>query len=77
MPTINGVEVLVDPPPGYIVDFDNPQRNGVPEAYYLAGFGIAWSAIFMAQRLYVKIAISKGLQADDCEFAVLNCCVKR
>lgn len=71
-PWIDGEQVLREPPPGYIVDFDNPQRTGVPEVYYLAGFGIFLSVLSMAQRLYVKLFILKRLQADDCEYATFS-----
>ncbi|KAK4245711.1 hypothetical protein C7999DRAFT_33926 [Corynascus novoguineensis] len=37
VPTVNGVPVVMPPPDGYVVDFDNPQRNSVTEAYWLFG----------------------------------------
>lgn len=68
MTTIDGVMVLIPPPEGYVVDFDNPLRQGVPDAYLVAGFGLAISFLFFMQRMYVKIFLTGGLQVDDCKF---------
>jgi hypothetical protein len=73
MTTINGVVVLFPPPEGYVVDFDNPARQGVPDAYIVAGFGLAISFLFFMQRMYVKIFLTGGLQLDDCKFSSLFC----
>jgi hypothetical protein len=55
MTTIDGVMVLLPPPEGYVVDFDNPARQGIPDAYFVAGFGLAISFLFFMQRMYVKV----------------------
>lgn len=72
MPVVNGVTTVMATPEGYVVDFDNPQRTGVPEVYFVAGFGIVLSLLFTAQRLYVNAVVEKGLQVDDGELAVPN-----
>lgn len=71
MTTIDGVMVLFPPPEGYEVNFDNPARQGVPDAYLVAGFGLAISFLFFMQRMYVKIFLTGGLQLDDCESFLL------
>ncbi|KAL6409559.1 integral membrane protein [Ilyonectria robusta] len=65
MPVTNGVETVLAALEGYVVDFDHPQRQGVPQAYYVAGFGTAISLLFFAQRLYVKVCLAGGLLVDD------------
>ncbi|KAH8654702.1 hypothetical protein BGZ61DRAFT_319800, partial [Ilyonectria robusta] len=65
MPITNGVETLLAAPDGYVVDFNHPQRQGIPQAYYIAGFGSAIALLFFAQRLYVKLFLSGGLRIDD------------
>ncbi|KAI1069437.1 hypothetical protein LB507_008862 [Fusarium sp. FIESC RH6] len=65
MTTIDGVMVLLPPPEGYVVDFDNPARQGIPDAYFIAGFGLAISFLFFMQRMYVKVFLVGGLQLDD------------
>lgn len=65
MPVINGVVTVLPAPEGYVVDFDNPQRAGVPEAYWVAGVGTFFSVLFMGQRLYTKIFLATGLKLDD------------
>jgi hypothetical protein len=72
MATINGVSVIMPPPEGYVVDFDNPQRTGTPAVYFIAGFGGALSLIFFVQRLYVKLFLAGGLQLDDCMFRAVS-----
>ncbi|CAG9950809.1 unnamed protein product [Clonostachys rosea f. rosea IK726] len=49
--TINGVVVVMEPPEDYVVDFDNPQRNYVLANYLVAGFGMVFAFLFLAQRL--------------------------
>ncbi|KAF7554020.1 hypothetical protein G7Z17_g3227 [Cylindrodendrum hubeiense] len=65
MPMTNGVVTVLAAPEGYVVDFDHPQRQGVPQAYYVAGFGSAISLLFFAQRLYVKVCLAGGILVDD------------
>ncbi|VUC28230.1 unnamed protein product [Clonostachys rosea] len=65
MTTINGVQVVMPAPDGYVVDFDNPQRTGVPDVYFIAGFGGALSLLFFGQRMYVKLFLAGGVQLDD------------
>ncbi|KAI0596914.1 hypothetical protein F4775DRAFT_562414 [Biscogniauxia sp. FL1348] len=66
MPVIvDGVPVLVPPPEGYTVDFDHPRRNLVPEIYYISGAGLLLSSVFVAQRVYTKVFVSKKVQAED------------
>lgn len=72
MATTDGVITLLPPPEGYVVNFDNPTRQGEHEAYYIAGFGLAISFLFFMQRMYVKIFLAGGLQIDDCKFTTCH-----
>ncbi|KAF5023428.1 hypothetical protein F66182_4528 [Fusarium sp. NRRL 66182] len=54
MSEINGTLVAVLPPEGYVVDFDNPQRNSVLGAYVVSGIGMGLALFFLFQRLFVK-----------------------
>ncbi|KAH6894369.1 hypothetical protein B0T10DRAFT_603872 [Thelonectria olida] len=65
MPVINGTTVVLPPPDGYVVDFDHPQRTGVLQAYYAAGFLTVFSLLCFAQRMYVKLFLVGGLGIDD------------
>ncbi|RSM19222.1 hypothetical protein CDV31_001898 [Fusarium ambrosium] len=49
MPMVQGVPTVLEPPKDYVVDFENPRRQGVPEAYYVSGFGMALSFLFIAE----------------------------
>lgn len=69
MPIINGVLTALPAPEGYVVDFANPQREAVPDAFWVAGFGLFFSVLLMVQRLYTKIFLSGGLQTDDSMFS--------
>ncbi|KAL2887636.1 hypothetical protein HOO65_050757 [Ceratocystis lukuohia] len=64
-PVINGTEVAIEPPPGYICDFDHPkQKNAVAAYCIVAVFGFL-STLFCGQRLYVNAVVRKRLWWDD------------
>lgn len=72
---MNGVLVAIPPPPGYLVDFDNPQRRSVMSTYIVSGIGLAVSTFFMAQKLYVKGVLRNTFGLDDgmiCHLEVLS-----
>lgn len=64
-PTTNGVVTFSSPPEGYEVDFDNPQRNLHIQHYWLFAIGGFLACLALAQRLYTKLCLTKGLQIDD------------
>jgi hypothetical protein len=66
MATINGTQVAMAPPEGYQVDFDNPQRNMMAANYIVYAVGLILSAMFLGQKLFVKIHIQRGLGVEDC-----------
>lgn len=61
---------VLPPPEGYIVDFDHPQRQGVPHAYWVTGVGTILSLVMIAQRLYTKLVFVGRLQIDDGMYAL-------
>ncbi|CAG9990171.1 unnamed protein product [Clonostachys byssicola] len=65
MALVNGVMVALEPPPGYHVDLDNPQRRGVPEIYVVSAVFAFLNVLFMAQRMYTKFFIVKKCNSDD------------
>ncbi|TPX14011.1 uncharacterized protein E0L32_000405 [Thyridium curvatum] len=69
-PETYGIPTLVPPPEGYIVDFENPQRQAVLEHYLIFGIGGPLAFIALMQRFYTKIFLSKGLQIDDAFMAL-------
>lgn len=72
---VDGVPVAMPPPPGYVVDFDNPQRNSVVAAYAIFGVGNLLCLLFMLQRAYVKLVLQKRVQIEDgMHFCWLACC---
>lgn len=64
---VNGVVTLLPAPEGYVVNFDHPQRQAVPAAFWVCGVGSFLSALLMAQRLYTKAFLVGRLQIDDCK----------
>lgn len=62
---VNGVPVALAPPEGYVVNFDNPERNSVTAAYWLFGVFNFLCLLFMAQRAYVSIIVQKRVQLED------------
>jgi hypothetical protein len=64
-PTVNGVTTVIPPPPGYEVNFANPQQKLAYEHYGLFAVGGFLSLLAILQRYYTKIYLTKGLQMDD------------
>jgi hypothetical protein len=64
---VNGVPVIMPPPEGYVVNFDNPQRNSVTEAYWLCGVGNFFCLLFMLQRVYVRAVVQRRVHWEDGE----------
>ncbi|KAK6078494.1 integral membrane protein [Seiridium cupressi] len=64
-PVVNGVEVLLALPEGYVVDLANPQRKGEHGAYWAYGIGTFLAVLFVGQRLFTRVFIGNGLQIDD------------
>jgi hypothetical protein len=64
-PVVNGVTTVMPAPEGYVVDFENPQRQFDVEHYAIfAGLGTL-AMLFLVQRVYTKIFIAGGMQVDD------------
>ncbi|KAH8662482.1 hypothetical protein BX600DRAFT_466439 [Xylariales sp. PMI_506] len=62
---IDGIPVAMAPPPGYVVDFDNPKRNSVTAAYWLFGVGNLVTILFVAQRVYVRAFVQRHILWED------------
>ncbi|RYP75635.1 hypothetical protein DL770_007368 [Monosporascus sp. CRB-9-2] len=54
MSVVNGVTVVMPPPEGYVVDFDNPQRQYVQQYHGVYIGGMTVMLFFVAQNLYVR-----------------------
>ncbi|KAF4984891.1 hypothetical protein FZEAL_44 [Fusarium zealandicum] len=67
-PVVNGIEVAVEPPPGYQVDFDNPQTaaSTVTQAYWIFGVEFAIATAFLVQRIYTNTVLLRKFFIDDC-----------
>lgn len=65
LPTVNGIPVIMPPPEGYVVDFDNPQRNSVTEAWWLFGAGNVFCLLFMLQHVYVRMFLRRQIKLED------------
>ncbi|KAL9565684.1 hypothetical protein ACKAV7_009866 [Fusarium commune] len=66
-PVVNGVEVAVPPPPGYRVDFENPETDAsmVRNAYWIFGLEFAIATAFLGQRMYTNAVILRKFLIDD------------
>jgi hypothetical protein len=54
-------------PSGYIVNFDHPQRNGLPLAYWLTGVSFVCAVFALAMRIYTRTIIVKDFKLEDCK----------
>jgi len=65
MPMTDGVLTVLPAPAGYVVDFENPIRNGDVAGYWVTGVGLILSSSFLAMRMYTKLVITKNFALDD------------
>ncbi|KPM38554.1 hypothetical protein AK830_g7999 [Neonectria ditissima] len=72
-PVVNGVEVSIEPPAGYHVDFDNPQTAAttIKNAYWIFGLEFAIATIFLGQRMYTNAVLLRKFLTDDSAQACL------
>lgn len=61
----DGVVTVLPAPEGYVVNFDDPRRNGDIATYWIFGVGFFLATLFLVQRLYVKVFIRRNLGLDD------------
>lgn len=54
MSVVNGVTVVMPPPEGYVVDFDNPQRQYVTQYHGVYIGGMILMLFFVGQNIYVR-----------------------
>ncbi|KAI1759922.1 hypothetical protein GGR53DRAFT_511764 [Hypoxylon sp. FL1150] len=66
-PVTDGVETVMSPPPGWVVNFAHPTHDDdtAREAFWIAGFELLIATGFLAQRLYTKLFIVHKFQIDD------------
>lgn len=65
MSLTNGVITPLPAPAGYIVNFEDPQRQGLLEAYLVIGIGSFLTLLFVLQRVYTKLKIVHNFNVED------------
>ncbi|KAH6616245.1 hypothetical protein C7974DRAFT_441811 [Boeremia exigua] len=65
MSDVNGTLTLVPPPPGYVVDFENPQRQLQTQVYTVIVVENLLALAFLLQRMYTRIHLMKLFQIED------------
>ncbi|KAF2844357.1 hypothetical protein T440DRAFT_410368 [Plenodomus tracheiphilus IPT5] len=65
MSNVNGTLTLVPPPPGYVVNFANPQRQLMTEMYTVTVVENILAFAFLLQRLYTRIHLMNLFQLED------------
>jgi hypothetical protein len=67
-PVINGTEVLLAPPDGWVVNFTHPYRNEATKSHVHLAFGLEFpiATLFLIQRLYTSYFVLHKLQIEDC-----------
>ncbi len=60
----------MEPPPGYVVDFDNPQLDHKNRNAAIAIFAVEYviGAFFFGQRMYTNSILLRKFRIDDCAF---------
>ena len=75
MTDVNGTLTIIPPPPGYVVDFSNPQRRLVAATYTIAIVENVFAFAFLVQRLYTKIHLMKRFHLEDGNIQKLAYCI--
>ncbi|KAI1850981.1 hypothetical protein JX266_003646 [Neoarthrinium moseri] len=65
MVNVNGTEVILAPPAGYVVNFENPPQIGRTEIFAVVIVENILAFAFLCQRLYTKIVLMKEFQIED------------
>ncbi|KAK8034767.1 hypothetical protein PG993_009762 [Apiospora rasikravindrae] len=67
-PVINGTEVLLPPPEGWVVNFTHPYRDESTKTNVFLAFGIEFpiATLFLAQRVYTSLFVMRKFLVDDC-----------
>lgn len=73
-PVVEGVRTYLPAPDGYVVDFENPQQQFHLTLYSVVGIGNLLALLFMSQRIYTKLELSRGLQLEDGMFPSKSAC---
>lgn len=63
---------ILPPPPGYIVDLDNPQRRGQNLIPWIGIVGLVIATALLIVRVYTKAVLAKKITSDDCGFPLLD-----
>lgn len=67
-PEVNGVEVLIEPPEGYHVNFTHPYKDTVTinSSYWAFGIEYFVALLFLGQRVYTASFVLGKWHRDDC-----------
>lgn len=65
MADTNGTLTVVPPPPGYVVEFQNPQRQLESRVYTVVVVENVLALAFLLQRLYTRVHLMKLFQIED------------
>ena len=67
-PVIQGVEVVLEAPEGYKVNFDNPRhdRSTTNATIWLFCIEFIIGSFFFGQRMYTNGVLVKNFHIDDC-----------
>lgn len=60
-----GQLTLMPPPQGYVSNFVNPERQYTENLYYVSGVLAGLTILFMAQRLYINVWVSRTFALED------------
>ncbi|KAH6658352.1 hypothetical protein BKA67DRAFT_656549 [Truncatella angustata] len=66
-PIINGTEVMIPPPDGWVVNFTHPYRDESTKTHVLWAFGIEFpiATLFLIQRIYTSWFVLRKVRIDD------------
>jgi cytochrome c-type biogenesis protein CcmH/NrfF len=63
----SSIVAFLPAPSGYVVNFDHPQRKGIPMVYWVTGVGLVLATIAITMRIYTRARIVKEFKYEDCK----------
>lgn len=67
-PTVQGTEVLLEPPKNYHLNFTHPFKDTatISSSYWAFGIEFSVALSFLLQRVYTATVIVRQWRSDDC-----------
>jgi len=64
------VVAIMAPPMGHVLNFENPQRKGDIEGYWVVGSGVILGFMVLSLRVYIRAFVARSFVLADGAFSI-------